>query len=69
MRGSFHVVIISWQRNNLAGKKNVIGLEGQDGSISARYSYDEFGAAENPEKFDLNWPGPDNLFDIHQPEL
>jgi RHS repeat-associated protein len=41
---------------------SVIGLEGQDGSISARYRYDEFGIAENPEKFDLNWSGPDNLF-------
>ncbi|WP_231578413.1 RHS repeat domain-containing protein [Paenibacillus sp. FSL H7-0357] len=41
---------------------SVIGLEGQDGSISARYRYDEFGVAENPEKFDLNWSGPDNLF-------
>jgi RHS repeat-associated protein len=41
---------------------SVIGLEGQDGSISARYRYDPFGVAENPEKFDLNWPGPDNLF-------
>ncbi|WP_379142990.1 RHS repeat domain-containing protein [Paenibacillus sp. sgz500992] len=41
---------------------SVIGLEGQDGSMSARYRYDEFGVAENPEKFDLNWSGPDNLF-------
>ncbi|WP_342439414.1 RHS repeat-associated core domain-containing protein [Paenibacillus sp. FSL L8-0436] len=41
---------------------SVIGLEGQDGSVSARYRYDEFGIAENPEKFDLNWSGPDNLF-------
>ncbi|MBW4082933.1 RHS repeat-associated core domain-containing protein [Paenibacillus sp. S150] len=41
---------------------SVIGLEGQDGSISARYRYDEFGVAEDPEKFDLNWTGPDNLF-------
>ncbi|MBY9077096.1 hypothetical protein KIH86_04025 [Paenibacillus sp. HN-1] len=41
---------------------SVIGLEGQDGSVSARYRYDEFGVAENPEKFDLNWSGPDNLF-------
>ncbi|MEK4063934.1 MULTISPECIES: DUF3289 family protein [unclassified Paenibacillus] len=41
---------------------SVIGLEGQDGSMSARYRYDEFGIAENPEKFDLNWSGPDNLF-------
>ncbi|WP_252863231.1 RHS repeat-associated core domain-containing protein [Paenibacillus riograndensis] len=41
---------------------SVIGLEGQDGSMSARYRYDEFGVAEAPEKFDLNWSGPDNLF-------
>lgn len=41
---------------------SVIGLEGQDGTISARYHYDEFGVAEDPEKFDLNWSGPDNLF-------
>ncbi|WP_245864319.1 DUF6531 domain-containing protein [Paenibacillus donghaensis] len=41
---------------------SVIGLEGQDGSMSARYHYDEFGVSENPEKFDLNWSGPDNLF-------
>lgn len=41
---------------------SVIGLEAQDGSISARYQYDEFGVAENPEKFDLNWSGPGNLF-------
>jgi RHS repeat-associated protein len=41
---------------------SVIGLEAQDGSISARYHYDEFGVAVNPEKFDLNWSGPDNLF-------
>ncbi len=32
------------------------------GSMSARYRYDEFGLAEAPEKFDLNGPGPDNLF-------
>ncbi len=41
---------------------SVIGLEGQDGSMSARYRYDEFGVAEAPEKFDLNGSGPDNLF-------
>ncbi|WP_159065800.1 RHS repeat-associated core domain-containing protein [Gorillibacterium timonense] len=41
---------------------SVLALEGQDGSISARYDYDEFGTPENPEKFDLNYPGPDNLF-------
>ncbi|WP_379157939.1 RHS repeat domain-containing protein [Paenibacillus sp. sgz5001063] len=41
---------------------SVIGLEGQDGSISARYRYDEFGVTEKPKKFDLNWSGPDNLF-------
>jgi len=41
---------------------SVLGLEAADGSISARYQYDEFGVAENPEKFDPNWPGPDNLF-------
>ncbi|WP_143186398.1 DUF6531 domain-containing protein [Paenibacillus sp. P3E] len=41
---------------------SVIGLEGQDGSMSARYRYDEFGVAEKPEKFDLNGSGPDNVF-------
>jgi RHS repeat-associated core domain len=41
---------------------SVIGLEGQDGSLSARYRYYEFGVAENLEKFDLNWSGPNNLF-------
>lgn len=41
---------------------SVIGLQAQDGSISARYHYDEFGIVEDAEKFDLNYPGPDNLF-------
>ncbi len=45
-----------------AAQGSVIELEDQDGSMSARYRYDEFGVAEAPEKFDLNWSGPDNLF-------
>ncbi|KWX87293.1 hypothetical protein AMQ83_13970, partial [Paenibacillus riograndensis] len=38
------------------------GLDGRGGRLPARYRYDEFGVAEAPEKFDLNWSGPDNLF-------
>ncbi|WP_438349573.1 RHS repeat-associated core domain-containing protein [Paenibacillus sp. FA6] len=41
---------------------SAIGLLGADGSVSARYHYDEFGVAKDPEKFDLNWAGPDNMF-------
>jgi RHS repeat-associated protein len=30
--------------------------------VSSRYHYDEFGVAQDAKKFDVNWPGPDNLF-------
>jgi RHS repeat-associated protein len=29
--------------------------------MSARYHYDEFGIPLDRKKFDINWPGPDNL--------
>ena len=41
---------------------SAIGLLGADGSVSARYHYDEFGVTTDTKKFDLNWAGPDNLF-------
>jgi len=41
---------------------SALALQASDGRISARYQYDEFGIPEQPEKFDPNWPGPDNLF-------
>jgi len=33
----------------------------RDGRMSARYHYDEFGIPLDRKKFDINWPGPDNL--------
>ncbi|GIO42341.1 RHS repeat-associated core domain-containing protein [Paenibacillus apis] len=39
-----------------------LALVNQDSEVALRYHYDEFGIAEDPEKFDLNYPGPDNLF-------
>ncbi|GIO39643.1 hypothetical protein J41TS12_45040 [Paenibacillus antibioticophila] len=39
-----------------------LALVSQDSEVALRYHYDEFGIAEQPEKFDLNYPGPDNLF-------
>jgi hypothetical protein len=41
---------------------SAIGLMGQDGRVSARYHYDEFGIPMDAKKLDVNWPGPDNLF-------
>jgi len=38
-----------------------IGLMERDGRMSARYHYDEFGIPLDRKKFDINWPGPDNL--------
>lgn len=39
-----------------------LALLNQDSEVALRYHYDEFGTPEQPEKFDLNYPGPDNLF-------
>ncbi|GJM80347.1 hypothetical protein HMSSN139_28430 [Paenibacillus sp. HMSSN-139] len=39
-----------------------IGMVEKDGRVSSRYHYDEFGIPLDAKKFDLNWPGPDNLF-------
>uniref|UniRef100_UPI00403E3AA9 RHS repeat domain-containing protein n=1 Tax=Paenibacillus sp. FSL W8-0194 TaxID=2921711 RepID=UPI00403E3AA9 len=41
---------------------SALGLVEKDGRVSARYHYDEFGIPLDGKKFDLNWPGPDNLF-------
>ena len=41
---------------------SVLGLVEKDGRMSARYHYDKFGVVLDAKKFDLNWPGPDNLF-------
>jgi len=41
---------------------SAIGLMEQDGHEHVRYHYDEFGVPTNDTKFDVNWPGPDNLF-------
>ncbi|MEX1029093.1 MAG: RHS repeat-associated core domain-containing protein [Paenibacillaceae bacterium] len=41
---------------------STLGLVEKDGRVSSRYHYDEFGVALDAKKFDLNWPGPDNLF-------
>jgi RHS repeat-associated protein len=41
---------------------STIGLLTQDGRIFARYHYDEFGMVLDSKKFDVNWPGPDNLY-------
>jgi RHS repeat-associated protein len=41
---------------------SVLGLIEQDGRVSSRYHYDEFGIVSDQKKFDVNWPGPDNLF-------
>jgi RHS repeat-associated protein len=41
---------------------STIGLLTQDGRLSARYHYDEFGMVLDSKKFDVNWPGPDNLY-------
>lgn len=39
-----------------------LALLNQDSEVALRYHYDEFGTPEQPENFDLNYPGPDNLF-------
>ncbi|GAA0136291.1 hypothetical protein YSY43_31320 [Paenibacillus sp. YSY-4.3] len=39
-----------------------LALLNRDGQVAARYHYDAFGIPVQPEKFDLNYPGPDNLF-------
>ncbi|AIQ14547.1 RHS repeat domain-containing protein [Paenibacillus durus] len=41
---------------------STLGLVEKDGRVSSRYHYDEFGVPQDAKKFDLNWPGPDNLF-------
>lgn len=41
---------------------SAIGLIDNNGQVAARYNYDEFGNVLDTGKFDLNWPGPDNLF-------
>ncbi|MNO62607.1 tRNA3(Ser)-specific nuclease WapA precursor [compost metagenome] len=41
---------------------STLGLVEKDGRVSSRYHYDEFGTPLDAKKFDLNWPGPDNLF-------
>ncbi|CAM2777412.1 RHS repeat-associated core domain-containing protein [Paenibacillus sediminis] len=49
-----------WYMQDALG--SVIGLVEKDGRVSSRYHYDEFGIPLDSKKFDLNWPGPDNLF-------
>ncbi|MCJ8014565.1 DUF6531 domain-containing protein [Paenibacillus sp. KQZ6P-2] len=49
-----------WYMQDALG--SVMGLVEKDGRVSARYHYDEFGIPLDDKKFDLNWPGPDNLF-------
>ncbi len=39
-----------------------LALLNQNSEVALRYHYDAFGTPEEPEKFDLNYPGPDNLF-------
>ncbi|WP_249043463.1 polymorphic toxin-type HINT domain-containing protein [Paenibacillus faecis] len=39
-----------------------LALLNRSGEVALRYHYDEFGTPKEPEKFDLNYPGPDNLF-------
>jgi RHS repeat-associated protein len=41
---------------------SAVGLIEKDGRVSSRYHYDEFGIPTDAKKFDMNWPGPDNLF-------
>lgn len=40
---------------------STLALTGAGGEIAARHQYDEFGVPQAAEKFDMNWPGPDNL--------
>jgi len=40
----------------------VLALLNNDDQVALRYHYDAFGVATDAEKFDLNYPGPDNLF-------
>ncbi|GAA0352335.1 DUF6531 domain-containing protein [Bacillus horti] len=44
------------------GLGSTLGLLTYDGRISARYDYDEFGIVQSTKKFDINWPGPDNMY-------
>ncbi|CAM4211443.1 DUF6531 domain-containing protein [Paenibacillus alkaliterrae] len=44
------------------GLGSALGVMTEDGRMSARYHYDEFGIPLPAKKFDPNWPGPDNLF-------
>jgi len=41
---------------------SVLALLNNDDEVALRYHYDAFGVATDAEKFDLNYPGPDNLF-------
>jgi RHS repeat-associated protein len=49
-----------WYLNDALG--SAVGLIEKDGRVSSRYHYDEFGIPTDAKKFDVNWPGPDNLF-------
>ncbi|WP_410514431.1 DUF6531 domain-containing protein [Paenibacillus sp. BR2-3] len=49
-----------WYMQDALG--STLGLVEKDGRVSSRYHYDEFGVPLDAKKFDLNWPGPDNLF-------
>ncbi|MBD0379576.1 DUF6531 domain-containing protein [Paenibacillus sedimenti] len=49
-----------WYLNDTLG--SAVGLIEKDGRVSSRYHYDEFGIPTDAKKFDVNWPGPDNLF-------
>jgi RHS repeat-associated protein len=49
-----------WYLNDALG--STVGLIEKDGRVSSRYHYDEFGIPTDAKKFDVNWPGPDNLF-------
>lgn len=49
-----------WYMQDAIG--TTIGMVEKDGRVSSRYHYDEFGIPLDAKKFDLNWPGPDNLF-------
>ncbi|AIQ14551.1 hypothetical protein PDUR_23675 [Paenibacillus durus] len=49
-----------WYMQDALG--STLGLVEKDGRVSSRYHYDEFGVPQDAKKFDLNWPGPDNLF-------
>ncbi|GAA0352345.1 RHS repeat-associated core domain-containing protein [Bacillus horti] len=44
------------------GLGSTLSLLTYDGRISSRYDYDEFGIVQSTKKFDINWPGPDNMY-------